>query len=159
MADIISSSIVHVRKIIKMASHEPISGFVEVTPSLASVITGDENHLLTCLRNSSSAISPWATANTSLMTASLRIRSMSHRCPRVSSDSTQLTRRRRISCFQWRSLTASDFSSTTIMFAYTHTRTAGISQLNMLLYHVGLHTQQASVTPVNAGLYVVLRCS
>ena len=37
----------------------------------------------TCLRNSSKAISPWATAKTSLTIDSWLFRSISHRCPRV----------------------------------------------------------------------------
>lgn len=72
-------------------------------------------HQLTCLRNSSRAISPWATRRTSFTTISFFWRSTSQICPRVSSDRTQFTCRRFISCFQWRSLSASDFSSITNM--------------------------------------------
>ena len=73
---------------------------------------------LTCLRNSSKAISPWATRRTSFTTISFFCRSTSQICPRVSSDGTQFTCKRFISCFQWRSFRASDFSSITNMLTW-----------------------------------------
>ena len=75
-------------------------------------------NLHTCFKNSSKAISPCATMMISLTMLSFFWRSMSQMCPRVSSDRTQLTRRRFISDFQWRSFSASDFSSVTSMLTY-----------------------------------------
>ena len=80
--------------------------------------------LFTCLRNSSKAISPWATRRTSFTTISFFCRSTSQICPRVSSDRTQFTCKRFISCFQWRSLRASDFSSITNMLTWRKKRIA-----------------------------------
>lgn len=74
--------------------------------------------ILACFKNSSKAISPWATSSTSLTIASFLCKSTSQIWPRVNSETTQLTWSLFISCFQWRSLSASDFSSITNMFIY-----------------------------------------
>lgn len=83
--------------------------------------------LQTCLRNSSRAISPWATLMTSLTMLSCLCKSISQMWPRVSSDNTQLTFSRFISCFQCLSFRASDLSSTTSTLTWTIKHHAHIS--------------------------------
>ena len=61
-------------------------------------IINPHNH--TIFKNSSSAISPWATSMTSLTIASFLCRSTAQTCPSVRSCSCHATRRFLISCFQ-----------------------------------------------------------